>query len=265
MTQVDIRLDTGALLECMIEQARLVVFKAVARATSITTDHPSLPSSPAAITPLSGFSTSLSLSTDITTKSMQLQKARSSALRLNNILHGKSDEADKDTLSPLGKTRKNRSVQWNHPVAVPSVDSSNFPSAKRQRMVQARLRSTKSFGRPHAEHGSGPRNATFGDFGRPDQVTWGKDGRLKNHPMPGGGLAASRLSTFHTNAPPVQNQNATFDLQSSSRGVSKASLAALGIVGDATQQNNPSMPRTATALESWLVNATKNGAASGLW
>ena len=155
---------------------------------------------------------------------------------------------------------------------IPSRDASNFPSAKRQRMAQSsvRLRSTKSFGRPHAEHGSGPRNATFGDFGSSRHSTWGKDGKLKNHPKPdAGGLG--RLSAFHRNNAPSEAQNATFDLSSSRTKVNRENtLSVLGLVGAAQQQQQQTsnsaaaMPRTATALENWLVNATKGGSTAGL-
>ena len=257
-------MDTGALLESMVEQARLVVFKAVARATSVT-DGTTIPPASASAEPdaTSGFRSSLSIADDTPSEpqSAHLLKARSSALRLNNILHGKSDEADKDLSTPLSKTRKNRSVKWNSPMEFPSRDVSNIPIPKRQRMLKSQLRSTKSFGRPHAETGSGPRNATFAEFGS-TPVTWGKDGRLKNHPVPGGGPMAMRLSTFNTTTASTQNQNAMFDLQQRTT-VSLETLSSLGFVENATLQEggDADMPRTATALENWLVNATKSGAA----
>jgi len=282
LTKVDVRLDTGVLLESMIEQARLAVFKAVARATSVTPDIMTVPTGAFSQAPssLAGFGASLKISSNESTSSSssgdsighpstQMLKARSSALRLSNVLHGKADDTDSQmSSSPLGKTRKNRSVRWDHPMQSPSRDASNFPSAKRQRMVQsqARLRSTKSFGRPHAEHGSGPRNATFGDFGSSHHSTWGKDGKLKNHPRPGGGLTP-RLSAFHTNNSPTEAQNARFDLQSKVKVSRGNTLSVLGMVGAAQQQQqagSTSLPRTATALENWLVNATKGGAAAGL-
>jgi hypothetical protein len=259
----------------MIEQARLAVFKAVARATNVT-DRPTTPltSAPVEPAPLSGFSSSLSIvdTTLSVTKdapsqpqSTQLLKAQSSAVRLSNILHGKSDEAEKGTSNTsLTKTRKNRSVKWNSPMEIPSRDVANFPTPKRQRVGKAQLRSTKSFGRPHAEHGSGPRNATFGEFGS-TAVTWGKNGRLKNHPVPGGGLMAPQMSTFENTAASTQNQNAMFDLHRKTM-VSLEILSALGVGKSSVmeQTSGTNMPRTATALENWLVNAAKGGAASGL-
>lgn len=275
MTKVDVLLDTGALLESMIEQARLAVFKAVARATHVT-DRPTIPLTSAPVEPaaLSEFSSSLSIADTTPTiaedapsqpQSTQLLKTQSSAVRLSNILHGKSDEAGKDTTNTsLIKTRKNRSVKWNSPMEIPSRDVANFPSSKRQRVVKAQLRSTKSFGRPHADHGTGPRNATFGEFGS-TAVTWGKNGRLKNHPVPGGGPMAPQMSTFDNAASSTQNQNAMFDLHQNTK-VSLETLSALGIDRSAVMEPTvgTNMPRTATALENWLLNATKGGAASGL-
>lgn len=272
------RLDTRVLLESMIEQARLAVFKAVARATST----PEIPISPVSRTPasLAGLasvnissidSDSSSFSGESMRNDSQILKARSSALRLSNVLHGKQDQSDAQmSNAPLSKTRKNRSVRWDHPMQIPSRDTSNFPLAKRQRMTQSsvRLRSTKSFGRPHAEHGAGPRNATFGDFGSSDNSTWGKDGKLKNHPKPDAG-GFGRLSAFHTNNAPSEAQNARFDLSSRTKVNRENALSVLGLLGATQQQqtttnNAAAMPRTATALENWLVNATKGGASAGL-
>jgi hypothetical protein len=281
LTKVDIRLDTRVLLESMIEQARLAVFKAVARATST----PEIPISPVSRIPasLAGLasvnissrdSESSSSSGESMGNNTQMLKARSSALRLSNVLHGKPDQSDAQmSNAPLSKTRKNRSVQWDHPMQIPSRDASNYPLAKRQRMSQSsvRLRSTKSFGRPHAERGAGPRNATFGDFGSSDHSTWGKDGKLKNHPKPDAG-GFGRLSAFHTNNAPSEAQNARFDLSSRTKVNRENALSVLGLVGATQQQqttttttnNAAAMPRTATALENWLVNATKGGASAGL-
>ena len=66
LMRVDIRLDTASLLESMVEQARLVVFKAVARATSINTDSLTKPNVKVANQPgnLSTFNSALNLSAD---------------------------------------------------------------------------------------------------------------------------------------------------------------------------------------------------------
>lgn len=267
--KVDLRLDTTALLESMVEQARLVVFKAVARATPGAGDKTKrVKGGEPAERDTSTFRSALNLSAADAEKSTRLQKARSSALRLNSILQDKSD----GNPAPLSKTRKTRSVQWESPLDLPAKDANNFPSAKRQRFVssQARLRSMKSFGRPHADRSHGPKNATFNDFGRNVGVaggpTWGRDGKLRNHPVPGGGMPQSRLSGLQPGGNwQSSSQNATFDLSaprpktrisaglSQSLNFSKRSAAQkIGIGGLPS-----TLPRTATALESWLVNKSQ--------
>lgn len=268
LTKVEVRLDTSALLDSMVEQARLVVFKAVARATggvqetgSSSKRQVSQNTNP---TRLAGFSSALNLSADAAAKSPRLQKARSSALRLNSILQGKSDGAS----TPLSKTRKTRSVQWESPLDLPAKDASNFPNAKRQRHVQsqARLRSMKSFGRPHAEHGHNPNNATFNDFGGRGGPTWGRDGKLRNHPVPGGGMS-SRLSGLTAGANQPSRQNATFEFSAGAPRTTRLSPSLSSSLNFSKRSSRkvrgglgaiPStLPRTATALESWLVNKSQ--------
>mmetsp|Transcript_23456 Transcript_23456/g.39787 ORF Transcript_23456/g.39787 Transcript_23456/m.39787 type:complete len:544 (-) Transcript_23456:224-1855(-) len=270
LTKVEVRIDTTALLESMVEQARLVVFKAVARATGGVQSPESKPkrhvvdnSNPSR---LAGFSSALNLSADAAAKSPRLQKARSSALRLNSILQGKSEAAS----TPLSKTRKTRSVQWESPFDLPSKDTSNFPTAKRQRHVQsqARLRSMKSFGRPHAEHGHNPNNATFNDFGGRGGPTWGRDGKLRNHPVPGGGGMSSRLSSLTAGANQPSRQNATFDFTGGAPRTSRLTPSLSSSLNFSKRPGGrkvggnmggiPStLPRTATALESWLVKKSQ--------
>ncbi len=242
LIRVDIRLDTNSLFESMVEQARLVVFKAVARATSVNTDSLVKPSQPAPTNAgnLSSFNSALNLSPDAVAQSPKLQKAQSSALRLNSVLHGKS-AANGSLGIATSKVRKARSVQWDHGFEVnrPSVVE---PAGKRPKVVQShvRLRSFRSFGRPHGgDGGREAKNATFGDFGRaPNGPIWGRDGKMIYHPTAGGGLPESRLSNLAVESDSAQqsNRNATFDLNAPPRR----------------------MKRTATALESWLVsNATR--------
>lgn len=267
ITKVEIRFDCAALLDAMVEQARLVVFKAVAGATaSVKKPAPktSLALPPIAEEPksrvktaISGtFATSLNLSEEATAKSPRLQKAHNSALRLSGILHGRNDALPAGP--PVSLPRKHRSVTFDvlrTPSA--SASSTNIHAAKRQRTVpstKGRLRSMKSFGRPHAETGPGARNATFNDFGRAPLAAgpiWGRDGKLKNHPMPGG-LAQSK---GHVEV--SERQNATFDFGTPSR-------SATGLSNATPKQpdGSPGLPRTATALENWLVQATKGGSSN---
>lgn len=267
------------LLDSMVEQARLVVFKAVARVSAIDVHKTKIPSQQhtstiSSNTSLSGFSSALNLSADIASQSPKLQKAQSSALRLNSILQGKSTLTTNvldDPKDSLDQVRKSRSVKWEKTFDPPNSDTATEQIAKRQRMVQsqARLRSMKSFGRPHAEPGnSEPKNATFGDFGRGAHgVTWGRDGKLLNHPVPQSGLTSSAMSSLNVSGAQNSNQNATFDLSLSAphatRQVRPNFLSNLSLSGRYPNMGSsglPStLPRTPTALEGWLVqNATNN-------
>lgn len=285
LKMIEVNLDVGALLESMVEQARLVVFKVVARATAVDVDTSYLPSSEVAANStnksVACLNSSLNLTADRASRSQKLQKAQSSALRLNSILQGQPSTprlAAHDTEHPLSgvvKTKKNRSVQWEHPLDLPKVDVVNFQNTKRQRMVQSqtRLRSIKSFGRPHAEPGAWePKNATFGDFGRGTGLAapvWGRDGKLLNHPVPRSELVSSAMNNLDSAASQGSNQNATFDLTSASQtsrqshasltsnlGLSKTSIGGLGNAGRPSGGPPSTLPRTATALESWLVKNT---------
>ena len=285
LIMVEVNLDVGALLDSMVEQARLVVFKVVARATAVDIDTSHLPSSEVAVNStkksLANINSSLNYTADRASQSPKLQKAQSSALRLNSILQGQSTSArfaahDGDhPLSGVVKTRKNRSVQWEHPLDLPKVDLANFQNTKHQRMVQsqARLRSIKSFGRPHAEPGAWePKNATFGDFGRDAGLVapvWGRDGKLLNHPVPQSRLVPSPMSSLDSSASQSSNQNATFDLSSapqnsrqlyasltSNLGHSKPHVGSLATAVRPSGEPPSTLSRTATALESWLVKNT---------
>ncbi len=269
--KVDIRLDTGAMLDSMVQQARMIVFKAVAKATSAAESSAVLDSKMVetisedaaglvASTTLSGFSSALKLSPDIADSagshqpSHRLQKARSSALKLNSVLQGGVSKPSSNT--GLDKTRKSRSVQWDNRTDILKVKNSAIPSPKRQRVADttARLRSFKSFGRPHAgDFGSGPRNATFGDFGR--KPIWGRDGKLANHPAPINPNDQSQ-DIFETEA--RTTRNATFDFQRPPIHLSSG-LELDNSRGKKTSNTNrvpASIPRTATALEGWLMEKT---------
>jgi hypothetical protein len=285
IVKIEVNLDTAVLLDSMVEQARLVVFKAVARVTAIDVDKTKMPTqqqTPTVIssnTSLSGFSSVLNLSAEMASQSPKLQKAQSSALRLNSILQGKSTLTTNVLHDPehsLDQARKSRSVQWEKPVDPPKSDAATKQIAKRQRMVQsqARLRSMKSFGRPHAEPGnSEPKNATFGDFGRgANGAIWGRDGKLLNHPVPQSGLTSSAMSSLNVSGAQNSNQNATFDISNSPqapRQVRPNILSNLSLSGRNPNMGAPvgrglsvglpsTLPRTATALESWLVNNATN-------
>lgn len=284
LVKVDIALDTGAMLDSMIQQARMIVFKAVAKATSAA-EGPSVDTKPGAVDtiseddpvpttsqPLAGFSSALNMTSGSAGSSVEpgphqpghrLQKARSSALKLNSVLQG--NPAMPNSNAAFEKTRKMRSVQWDNRMDVLKVKPSGLPSPKKQRVADAsaRLRSFKSFGRPHAgDFGSGPRNATFGDFGR--KPIWGRDGKLANRPSPinPNDLSNDMLSGVEE---VKSSRNATFDFQRPSIHLSSG----LDLGMSKSKKNSGSLAsaipggsgltRSATAYENWLLAKTSGG------
>lgn len=254
LEKVDIRLDAESMLAAMVDQARLTVFKTVAKVTA--TDLSKTSSTAKAATPKpehthteppvshlsGGFSSSLRLTPSQASNSPRLAKARSSALRLNSVLQGNPKGKDEG----VSGVRKQRSVQWEHPMELPK--STMPPSPKKPRVGETanRLKSFKSFGRPHADDtNSGPRNATFGNFGR--QQIWGRDGKLANHPAPMNSLERSRQDLMGGKI--TGSVNATF-------GAPQTASSRLASANSGNMNRLPStLPRTATALESWLLNA----------
>jgi hypothetical protein len=282
LTNADIRLDTGALLDSMVQQARMVVFKAVATATSASEGmhmdtsragssfDQNLPSAQ-----LSGFSSALNLSTGMASHGTQtlglsvaggphkpahrLQKAKSSALKLGSVLGTAPPSAGN---ASFDKFKKTRSVQWDARMDLSKSKNNHTPSPKRQKMATtAKLTSFKSFGRPHAgDFGSGPKNATFGDFGR--KPIWGRDGRMANKPSPMMPTETSDMLTSQVR----QTANATFDFQKPSKpSIHLSSVAGLGITAKNAATAGGSgrvpgtMPRTATAHEALLIKKFEGG------
>lgn len=284
LVKVDVRLDTGAMLDSMVQQARMVVFKAVAKATSDTEamqmDQQGgggdlVAKAPAAAS-LSGFSSALNISSTSATRDWsvserysssgsnvpqgphqpahKMSKAKSSALKLNSVLQAGGRGGDSRDSSGLKK--KTRSIQWDVQTDLPKVKPQQNPSPKRQRVINQkpnRLTSFKSFGRPHAgDFGSGPRNATFGDFGR--KPIWGRDGRMANHPVP---INQADLNRDPYAGPDERSKrNEIFDFQRPSIHLSSGLDLGISSKRKPISQVPSSIPRTATALEGWLVQKT---------
>jgi hypothetical protein len=278
LQKVIIRLDSGVLLSTMVDQARLVVFKAVASATRLATpdaganaktgtfsakeDRTSgmgtktATNDDATKKSLSGFRSALNLSTP-SDLSPSLQKARSSALKLNSVLYGGGGSGGKNggkssnalSIGPTLGERRNRSIRWDTPLQGPTIKPSHDPAPdpKKLRMAEnaAKLKSFKSFGRPHAGvFGSGPRNATFGEYNRAH--LWGRDGRMAHHPMPMDAAAQSQLD----GGPEAPDKNATFDFSHASSNLGGRSGGSRSPVGGAA------LSRTATVLERMLMKST---------
>ena len=272
LKSVDVRLDTGILLESMVKEARIVVFNAVKKATSSSGSQPMdsdlLKSSEQSRTNIpsqlsSGFDSALKLSASsakISRSGLQSSgfkegqhkpahralKAQSSSLRLGSVL----------ATSTIQKTR---SVQFNSSDL--KAKSNTIPTSKRQKVTtSSRLTSFKSFGRPHAgDFGSegGPKNATFGDFGS-SQKFWGRDGKLASKPKPMLPSETTDMITSQTR----KNANATFDFKKPPIHLSQGADLGMRISRKKKTEtiNNDvpnSIPRTATALENWLIAQTK--------
>jgi hypothetical protein len=281
-----VRLDTGVVLSSLVDQARIVVLKAVASATQtpvssfppsstsnvVLTTAPNIQSAQSeemhqdseypAISRMSTLRSALNLTPTDTKESPRLQKARSSALKLNSVLHGRDVTGRTPTTTGL---RKVRSVKWEEPIQALRLAPSLGPTPKKLRLVETagKLKSFKSFGRPHAgDFGSGPRNATFGAFGGSGNTgVWGRDGRLAHHPRP---MFETASQDEHTSLTGVTDQNAKFEFSKSRQITAAASLGPFSNIirsqlnagrdsSGLAPPPAPSLPRTATALENSLL------------
>lgn len=298
LKDVKIQLDCSALMNSMVEQARILVLKAVATATktSVPSAAPqplpgynpgshqlnqqqlngadgraggpppnlALPpkSSLSASKSLASFRSAMSLTSTSFNKSPRLLKAQCSALRLNNILQGNKDEAADGTSSSNKSTlgmRKVRSVKWNTPGELPNLakDVVEDHSPKKARSMHvhaavAKLKSFKSFGRPHAgDFGAGPRNATFGEFGGRSSGMWGRDGRMVVHPTP---MKDATLRDPLSGEFQGHDRNATFNLAAAAAAAAnKRNRPSIHLASCDGPAPSSSIPRTATVLETLLL------------
>ena len=217
---------------------------------------------------VAGFRSSLSLTTasattaddDTEESSPRLKKARNSALRLSSVLHHKSPVETSD--ANLG-IRKVRSVKWDTPIQPPKLGGALAPSPKKPRKAvnAAKLKSFKSFGRAHAEDfNSGPRNATFAEFARPQ--FWGRNGRLAVHPKPRNAGATDMMGQ-----PERASTNAVFDLNRTNAPFDMSrplggSLTGASVAGAAQLNQGTSLPRSTTALEMFVLKKSTSGGKS---
>jgi len=267
LTSIDIGLNTGNLLESMVKEARMVVFNAVAKATS--DKSMSMDSSLSknldvnkknAMPQLSsGFKSNLKLSASsvkISSRRLQMpgrnegmhqpghrsMKAHSSSLKLNKVLS-------------TATMQKTRSVQFSQLSGNLTSKKPVRPKEQNEKLAIAKLTSFKSFGRPHAgDFGSDGRqnNATFASFGGSKQF-WGRNGKLASKPSPMLPSETTEQMTSQTR----RNANATFDSQKPPIHLSNRSTG-LGIHPRKKPiAGESSMPRTATAGEMWLLDKMK--------
>jgi len=287
LKQVQVRVDTDVLIKAMVDQARIVVLKAVATATDTTVrDFPKMASqndtekekavvAASTTESLGSFRHAMTLSRS--EADPRLQKARTSALRLNRVLHGKRTNNLPSSMAGMRKARSS-AVKWDHPGQTPRLNATLAPTPKMMESSASKLKSFKSFGRPHAgDFGSGPRNATFGAFGRSPVGVWGRDGRLAHHPAPM--IMEAAVDEMGNMKGGSVDKNATFDkISTTGRPPSSAAAASgaallLGRTSSLSSSSSSSMmmsggrasssmvastsaasmPRTATALENTLM------------
>lgn len=259
LTSIDIGLDTGILLESMVKEARMVVFNAVAKATSaskidsdVLKKSEGLKNAPSPLS--SGFSSSFKLSpsqSKIASSGLKLpglkegqhqplhrtMKAHNSSLKLKNVLSSST-------------MKKTGSVQFG----TVDIKAKGEDNSATRNLTAAKLTSFKSFGRPHAgdfDSDGGPKNATFANFGGGSKKYWGRDGKLASKPRPMLPSETTDMMTSQTR----RNANATFDVKKPPIHLSHGS--ALGIPRKKVNQGSKSIPRTATAAEGWLLENMK--------
>lgn len=281
------------MLNSMVDQARILVFKAVATATKTPlppiqspdaadgsstssatpeapTDSSSDPTDPASAPPnLAGFRSSLNLSQPPPSSSSDqanneppaLQKARHSALRLTSILYGKGDSSSTSggggVQSALGM-RRIRSVKWDTPATLPKLGltpGALAPSPKKARMVQSMAQNACKL-------------KSFKSFGRPHGGDFGSGPRNATFAAFGGSEGAARLSVWGRDGRLAQHPvplQAGGGVQSDHMGLTGvADKNATFDLSRLLQNRRASatggagapaaLPRTTTGLEKWLVH-----------
>lgn len=162
LSLVKINLDANSLVSCMVEQARLAVFKAVAIATSFNV------CSASPVSTLSQFHTALNLSKSTQKHPINTAASSTQSSSSNDHSQSKHSKIPSAVTAPnlnIDKIRKNRSVTWDHQIDRRNTD--NGSNAKRSKSSQsAVLKSSRSFGKPDSSTFETNRNATFGEFGR---------------------------------------------------------------------------------------------------
>jgi len=277
LSLVKINLDADSLVSSMVEQARLAVFKAVAVATNATPPSP--------ISTIPQFSTALNLS-----KAPPVQHLKQVSI---NKIQPRQQETPKLIKAPsliinknANHPRKNRSVTWNHQLE--SRNNGDRITAKRRKFSEpGNLKSSQSFGKPDASFFQTNRNATFAEFGRPPKHLFvnGKlstpnnnmrsmanmramksvgnfSNDLTNGSSKGNAtFSAASLSfsqklqnnTSTTNIDLLQKPKALFSLTHERK---KRKIGSTDNLNSGVHIPQPSLPRTPTALEGFLLAKT---------
>lgn len=272
LSSIEIHLNANALLDSMVEKARLLVSRALAQMTQATADN--AVSQPASMLHSASQGSLIeatfkrkkveseanvppTISEEAST-SPRLQKIKSTAMHFSEVLEGKplSRESSFDTDQAPTSVMFHSKVGLRDSQTLESILL--LPPRPRnditRRGTTSKLKSFQSFGRPHgSDHQSFSGNATFANFGYSTEPTWGRDGKLRRHPIPQQGGDIPKLDSF-SSAGTASSKNAMFPSSPSSSADSVPMLSAHRPPAGRTE---PKLSRTATALESWLMDSSK--------
>jgi hypothetical protein len=282
LNTVEMSLDTEALVDEIIEQARLVVVQAVATATTLPgAGGLNVPAQLQAqvvgnsmeVDPIGTRQTIPSAShedtgrTEMSTPPTALQSFAS--MKLVSKLKSGKDRSTASSALTLGK--KNRSVTFKpstteSPKSSGSDNSHNSKRQKKDPLGPTHLRSSRSFGKPNAELFENSRNATFADFGRAAQshhipsfsnvqqqansnISSGRNGNLGRNATFSHLGSRSSLATHG-------GKNSSFELQRPGRGLSSGTRATNG--SSATNLPGSGLqPRHNSLLDSFASSSGK--------
>ncbi len=274
LSLIEIQLSANALVDSMVEKARLLVSRALARMTQTTAD--SSASQPASILHSASHGTLIDATfhrrkvesgplvpptiSEERPISPRLQKIKSAALRFSEVLEGKplSREssfemncAPTTVMMPSAKVELKGSQNLESILMLPPRPRNDIA----RRGTTSKLKSFQSFGRPHgSDFQSFTGNATFANFGYSLEPMWGRDGKLRRHPVPQQGGEMPKLDSFSSTGT-ASSKNAMFQSSPSSSADSVQMLSTNR--PGAGVRTEPKLSRTATALESWLLDSSK--------
>ena len=245
----------------MVEQARLAVFKAVAVATSFD----AISQSPMSTIPQ--FHTALNLSKS-SPKNLRAKVVIAPPTNANNapptlssttnetLTHSKTPSSSSNTTTinrtpslTISKTRKNRSVTWDHQLGHGNNNNMGHNIKRRKFSEPATLKSSRSFGKPDASFFEANRNATFAEFGRTPMHLFvnGKLGAPSNNMLSMANIRAMKS---------VGNFSGTM-ADGSSKGNAVFSAASLSF-SQRLQRDLPSVTTATSASSSLLTNKPDN-------
>ncbi len=228
VSYLECKVDTNALIKSMIEQARIVVFQSVARATSSSREvmnKMAPPQSKENSRVLNSLGSRLSLDSISDTSSSN----KSSSLPANSSASSSSSAAVTSLLKrPGSRFRSNRSVQWDNAIKNTNQKGSNSTreSGKKRSFpslggVGSLKRSAISFGRPGSDIFRSSRNATFAEFGNAGQNSHVKNSTQQHKAAHTSSLGSSR---YHVSTHILQRGGNDSNNQSSGNPRTNASF-----------------------------------------